>query len=67
MSSVPSERGLRESAGIMVNYEYTPASIERNHSAYVTSGQICAAPRVWGLVRGGGGAAATDESEAVGG
>ena len=48
----PSERGLRESAGIMVNYEYTPASIERNHSAYVTSGQICAAQRVWDLVGG---------------
>ena len=46
---VKSARGLRESAGIMVNYEYVPARIEGNHSAYVASGAIHAAPAVWQL------------------
>ena len=46
-----STRGLRESAGIMVNYNYKPAEIEANHSAYVSHGTIAAAPHVWDLIR----------------
>ncbi len=35
-----SEKGLRESFGIMVNYLYDPARIERHHEAYVASGTV---------------------------
>ena len=37
----PSSRGLRESAGIMVNYACLPDAIEANHSAYVKTGAVC--------------------------
>ena len=46
----PSRRGLRESAGIMVNYAYEPERIEANHCAYVESGEIAAAEGVWELL-----------------
>ena len=48
----PSERGVRESASIMVNYRYEPSAIERNHSAYVSSARIAAAEGVWALAGG---------------
>ncbi len=35
-----SEKGLAESHGIMVNYLYDPGRIERNHEAYVASGEV---------------------------
>ena len=44
-----SSRGLGESAGIMVSYQYVPDEIEQRHSAYVTSGEISADPAVWTL------------------
>ena len=34
-----SEKGLRESASLMVNYLYDPAKIEENHEAYATDGK----------------------------
>lgn len=46
----PTDRGLRESLGIMVNYEYAMDQIEANHSAYVSDGRIAAAPEVWRLM-----------------
>ena len=42
-------RGLQESGGIMVNYEYTLGDIERLHSAFISSGQIAASQTVWQL------------------
>ncbi|MGD9873141.1 MAG: malonyl-CoA decarboxylase [Kiritimatiellia bacterium] len=33
-----SERGLKQSAGIMVNYRYDPASIAENHAKYMSRG-----------------------------
>ena len=36
----PSEKGLAESAGLLVNYRYDPASIERNHEALVNGGEV---------------------------
>jgi malonyl-CoA decarboxylase len=36
----PSPKGLRESHGILVNYGYDPAHIERNHETYATSGEV---------------------------
>ncbi len=46
-----SAKGLRQSAGIMVNYAYRPHRIERNHEAYVHHGRIAAAGAVRSLAR----------------
>lgn len=35
-----SEKGLAESYGILVNYRYDPSRIERNHEAYVATGEV---------------------------
>ncbi len=45
-----SEKGLAESHGIMVNYLYDPARIERNHEAYVASGEVIHSPAVKALL-----------------
>jgi malonyl-CoA decarboxylase len=42
----PSARGMRESFGIMVNYLYDRDTIERNHEAFVRSGQVARAGSV---------------------
>jgi malonyl-CoA decarboxylase len=41
----PSKMGIRRSLGLMVNYVYRRADLERNHEAYVKRGKIVAAPR----------------------
>ncbi|MEQ1946156.1 MAG: malonyl-CoA decarboxylase [Bryobacteraceae bacterium] len=41
-----SEKGLKQSFGIMANYIYRPWQIERNHEAYVKKGRVVAAARV---------------------
>lgn len=46
-----SEKGLRESVGLMVNYLYQPSRIERNHEAYVNRGRIARSPKVGLLLR----------------
>ncbi|MDT8397688.1 MAG: malonyl-CoA decarboxylase family protein [Pseudomonadales bacterium] len=35
-----SDNGMRQSAGIMVNYLYTPADLTRNHEAYEQSNKV---------------------------
>ena len=35
-----SDKGLAQSAGIMVNYHYDISAIERNHDAYFDRGEI---------------------------
>jgi malonyl-CoA decarboxylase len=47
-----SRKGLRQSAGIMVNYLYQPRRIERNHEAYVRHGRIAVSANVRALARG---------------
>ena len=37
-----SQKGMRQSAGILVNYLYAPSEIERNHEAYVKNGVVAA-------------------------
>lgn len=37
-----SAKGMRQSAGILVNYLYAPGEIERNHEAYVKNGVVAA-------------------------
>ena len=41
-----SAKGLKQSHGVMVNYLYDPAAIERNHEAYANSGQVAASHAV---------------------
>jgi malonyl-CoA decarboxylase len=47
----PSKAGIRRSLGLMVNYVYRRADLERNHEAYVKRGKVVAAPR-FGRPRG---------------
>ena len=48
-----SEKGLKESCGLMVNYLYDPARIEENHEAYVGEGRRPAATALRKLARPG--------------
>ena len=41
----PSKNGVRGSLGLMVNYVYRRADLERNHESYAKRGKIVAAPR----------------------
>ncbi|MEX2630063.1 MAG: malonyl-CoA decarboxylase [Tistlia sp.] len=46
-----SDKGLKQAAGMMVNYRYLPDELERNHDAYVSKGTVAMAAEVRGLVR----------------
>lgn len=46
-----SEKGLRESHGVMVNYRYDLKEIEKNHEAYANSAAVVAARPVRQLLR----------------
>lgn len=46
-----SEKGLREAHGLMVNYRYELADIERNHEAYAEQGAVAASKAVRSLLR----------------
>ncbi|WP_149537182.1 malonyl-CoA decarboxylase [Siccirubricoccus phaeus] len=47
-----SDKGLKESAGLMVNYLYDPAKIEEYHEAYVGEGKRAAASAIRRLAKG---------------
>src|SRR5437660_1214802 len=49
-----SPKGLRESAGIMVNYVYRLDDIEKNHEAYANQGEIAASSAVKKLLKNEG-------------
>jgi malonyl-CoA decarboxylase len=49
-----SPKGLRESAGIMVNYLYRLDDIEKNHEAYANQGEVIASSAVKKLLKGEG-------------
>ncbi|MCC7483629.1 MAG: malonyl-CoA decarboxylase [Burkholderiales bacterium] len=46
-----SETGMRRSAGLMVNYVYDPADVERNHEAYAKEGRVVASHSLRALAR----------------
>ncbi len=46
-----SPKGLKQSAGIMVNYRYLPDEIEPNHEAYVSEGKVAVGPEVKSLMK----------------
>src|SRR5438105_13388310 len=48
-----SEKGLQQSAGMMVNYLYRLGDIEANHEAYRDEGRVAAAAAVRNLLRAG--------------
>ena len=41
-----SEKGLAKSYGVMVNYQYDLAEIERNHEAFANQGVVAASSAV---------------------
>lgn len=45
-----SRKGLAESLGLLVNYKYDTATIERNHELYTNNGEIVMSPAVKGLL-----------------
>lgn len=45
-------KGMRESAGIMVNYLYGLDDIEKNHEAYANQGEVAASSAVRKLIKG---------------
>jgi malonyl-CoA decarboxylase len=49
-----SPKGLRESAGIMVNYLYRLEDIEKNHEAYANQGEVVASSAVKKLLKNEG-------------
>ena len=36
----PSQQGIRQSAGLMVSYEYDDRYVAANHEAYITDGFV---------------------------
>lgn len=49
-----SPKGMRESAGVMVNYLYRLDDIEKNHEAYANDGEVVASSAVKKLIKGEG-------------
>lgn len=46
-----SQKALAQSAGVMVNYQYVLADIEKNHEAYAEAGEVVASGNVKRLLR----------------
>ena len=46
-----SDKGLRESAGLMVNYRYVIDDIEKNHEAFANESAVVASPAVKKLLK----------------
>jgi len=46
-----SKKAIAQSAGIMVNYQYVVADIEKNHEAYAEAGEVVASPAVKRMLR----------------
>jgi malonyl-CoA decarboxylase len=46
-----SPKGLKQSAGMLVNYVYEPKSVTQNHEAYVNDGEIISSPTVQQLLK----------------
>src|SRR5207237_6497673 len=46
-----SAKGLRESAGLLVNYVYDRKAVARNHEAYVNDGEIARSPAIDQLLK----------------
>ena len=53
-----SAKGIAQAAGLMVNYRYVLADIEKNHEAFAGKGEVVASPAVKKLLRADAGARA---------
>ncbi len=49
-----SDKGLEQSAGMMVNYRYLVGDIEKNHEAYLQGGRVVMSAEVRGLAKQAG-------------
>ena len=49
-----SEKGLEQSAGMMVKYRYLVGDIEKNHEAYLQGGRVVMSDEVRGLAKQAG-------------
>ena len=49
----PSTKGLAESFGVLVNYRYDGATIERNHETFTNTGEIVMSAAVRSLLANG--------------
>jgi len=47
-----SPKGIAQAAGLMVNYRYVLADIEKNHEAFAAKGDVVASPAVRKLIKG---------------
>ena len=47
-----SSKGMKQSAGMMINYLYKLNDIEKNHESYQTNGKIVASSQIKGLRKG---------------
>ncbi len=47
----PSERGIKQSLGLMVNYRYVLPDVEKNHEAFVGEGKVIATAAITKLAR----------------
>ena len=61
----PSDKGLRDSLGLMVNYLYDLKEIEKNHEAFANAGTVAASRAVRSLLKARGKAKALAETEEV--
>ena len=52
MMGDPSEKGMREAHGLMVNYLYEPREIEKNHEAFANDGVVAVSRSVRALAKG---------------
>ncbi len=46
-----SAKGIKQAAGLMVNYRYIPEDIEENHEAFFDKAEVVASPAVKKLLR----------------
>ena len=47
-----SSRGVKNAAGMMINYIYDLSRVEATHEAYTSTGEVAASPAVRGLLKG---------------
>jgi malonyl-CoA decarboxylase len=47
-----SSRGVKNAAGMMINYLYDLSRVEANHETYTSTGEVAASPDVRALLKG---------------
>ena len=47
-----SDKGIRQSAGLMINYVYDLGRIDANHENYTASGKVAVSPGIRNILKG---------------